>query len=197
MVHKPRCLAATGRRCKGGRMNRVRKPIKAVKGGVRHHAKLRSHVPGRLRIRLSPESRKQAVLGHLKKQLSAEKSVHDVVLNHTTGSVKIVYDHRQLDKEGMLKVLEDLGVVMITLVAEEEGGGGDSASFAGAIEDLTARLSGFFGSGIELKTIVPLAFLGLGLWAIARNGLRFDRIPGWLFLWVAYDMYTKLHTSRS
>ena len=177
-------------------MNRVQKPKKAVEGSGRHRAKLRSHIPGRLRIKLSRESRKPAVLGRLKKQLCAREDVHDVVLNHTTGSVKIVYDHHQLNEEGILKVLEDLGVVLINLAAEEEGGGGDSASFAGAIEDLSDRLSGLLGAGIELKVIVPLAFLGLGLWAIARNGLRLDRIPGWLFLWVAYDMYTKLHTPR-
>jgi hypothetical protein len=43
--------------------------------------------------------------------------------------------------------------------------------------------------------VLPLAFVGARLWSIGRKGLMIESVSGWLFLWLAFDMFVKLHLS--
>ena len=69
----------------------------------------------------------------------------------------------------------------------------ETAGFLAAIDDLNQRISAVTGLPINLKLALPLAFVGARLWSIGRKGLMIETIPGWLFLWLAIDMFVKLH----
>jgi hypothetical protein len=69
--------------------------------------------------------------------------------------------------------------------------------FLSAIEHLDARLTAATGLPINLKQLLPLSFAAAGLWSIGKRGLQIEQVPGWLFLWFAFDMFVKLHPLRS
>jgi hypothetical protein len=58
---------------------------------------------------------------------------------------------------------------------------------------LNQRIYSATGIPVNLKQILPLSFVGAGIWSIAKKGLMVEAVPGWLFLWLAFDMFVKLH----
>jgi hypothetical protein len=105
---------------------------------------------------------------------------------------------------GIRKVLEDVDVIVsdytgISMPEGETIAGGEknSITFVGAVDDLNGWLSTVTGVPINLKLILPLSFLGAGLWSILRNGLMTARIPGLVFLWLAFDTFVKLHPANA
>jgi hypothetical protein len=109
-----------------------------------------------------------------------------------------------LDVKDGLGFLEDLDVVVDCighLPSIGENGDNDSGEatpgFLGAVNDLNLRIRNATGLPVDLKTVLPLAFVGAGAWSIARKGLMIETVPGWLFLWFAFDMFVKLHPARS
>ena len=167
----------------------------------RHPAHMVSLTPGRLRLRLHPKSRDPQLMHGIKRDLESQEGVHEVRVNPATGSVTVNYDHECHSTAGILGCLEDLDVVMESLghlptLENHESEGGDlleTAGFLAAIDDLNQRISAATGLPINLKLALPLAFVGAGLWSIGRKGLRIESVPGWLFLWLAFDMFVKLH----
>ncbi len=182
--------------------NDTKKPaMKPEKQQHKHTANLASHVPGRLRIKLSPACRAPHVMGRIGDSLREKDGIHKVRLNDTTGSVTITYDHRKLDREGIYQILDDVDVIISDLtgapqVEEPTAAAGKKEApltFISAAEDLNKRLSEITGVKVDLKTALPLSLVGLGIWSIARSGLGLDKIPGVLFLWLAFDAFHKLH----
>ena len=137
----------------------------------------------------------------IKAGLDPHKGVHGVKVNGSTGSVTVKYDHARHNKASILGLLEDLDVVVQSMgsMAPTEAlkPGGDEAvppeGFLAAVNDLNRRIYEKTGTPIDLKLVLPLAFAGAGLWSIARRGLMIEAVPGWLFLWFAFDMFVKLH----
>jgi hypothetical protein len=164
----------------------------------RHKAQVASLTPGRIRIRIHPTGRQTATMRDIRDNLATREGIHDVKTNESTGSIKINYDAGRYDAEGIRRVLEDMDVILSEYVGACAGEEASSASrgavtFSGAVEDLTKRLSIFTGAKIDLKNALPLSLLGLGAWSIARNGMMLAQVPGWVFLWLAFDTYLKLH----
>lgn len=169
-----------------------------------HHARMASATPGRLRIKLHPSHRTPQVMNGIKRGLDFQEGVHDVRLNSSTGSVTVKYDRHHHDTESILGVLEDLDVLVQSLghvpdikrSAPGADGMDRSKGFLAAIEDLNQQIHGATGLPIDLKLILPLAFAGAGLWSISKRGLMVESVPGWLFLWFAFDMFVKLHPAQ-
>ncbi len=170
-----------------------------------YHGQVVSAVPGRLRIRLHPSKRHQTVMDGIKNGLDSREGIHDVRLNRSTGSITVKYDHSRFSKRNVLSALEDLDVVFQCLKDEMDSGGPEngqddafaSAGFLEAINDLNRKLFRVTGVPINLKIFMPLAFAGAGLWSISKRGLMIEAVPGWLFLWFAFDMFVKLHPSET
>jgi len=102
-----------------------------------------------------------------------------------------------------LGFLEDLDVVAQETspvfegdLPEAAGEGGAQLSFLQAIEDLDFRVWRSTVARINLKIALPLVFALAGLWSISKKGLMVAQVPGWLFLWMAFDMFVKLHPHR-
>lgn len=149
-------------------------------------------------MRLAESARNPRVMSHIKEQLSKVAGIDSVDLNHTTGSVMVRYDADAYTMTGIHQVLDDIDVVVAKLTdAPSLGGDGKQPmTFIGAVEDLNKRLSGATGIAIDLKKVLPLTLLGAGIWAIARQGLRLSQAPAWVFLWLAFDSFVKLHPAQ-
>jgi hypothetical protein len=167
-------------------------------------AKVASHVPGRLRLKLHPQGRDRAAMDNLQTQLQSLPGIDNVRLNPAAGSLTVHYDRTHHSMAGILRFLEDLDVVVDSIAhlpsldngTEGNRNGGPQPEFITAINALNQRLRNTTGLPIDLKQLLPLAFAGAGLWSIARRGLMIDRVPGWLLLWFAFDIFVKLHSER-
>jgi len=62
-----------------------------------------------------------------------------------------------------------------------------------AIDDLDQYLHETMGVRVNLRMAVPLGLLAIGVWSVAKRGLMIDSVPGWVFLWLAFDTFVKLH----
>lgn len=167
--------------------------------GRTHAARIASLVPGRLRIKLRRGDESAGLLQRLKSRLEAHEGVHQVRVNPASGSLTLHYDHRRHGVAGVLGLLEDVDVMVESighLPAIDGGDGASTASFIGAAEDLNRRLRRWIGLPVDVKLLLPLLFLAAGLWSTARKGLMVEAVPGWLFLWFAFDMFVKLHPQR-
>jgi cation transport ATPase len=141
----------------------------------------------------------------VKERLDSREGVHHVRLNNATGSITVRYDHDRHSTQSVLGLLEDLDTVFQSLgheaeMASPEGEVGEafaSAGFVEALNDLNRRIYGTTGIPVNLKILMPLLFAGAGLWSISRRGLMIEAVPGWLFLWFAFDMFVKLHPSEN
>jgi hypothetical protein len=183
--------------CLHGHEGKMEHPGKAH----RHHAKLASSTRGRMRIKIHRQDRSPALLQHVKRHLEAQTGVGTVTVNEATGSVTIPYDHTQQDREDIFRVLKDLDVVIEETfhppkvddaIAETSGTG---AGLPVAVEDLNRYIRRTIGVPVDLKVLLPLGLVGAGLWSIARRGLLIDTVPGWVYLWLAFDAFVKLHPS--
>jgi copper chaperone CopZ len=169
-----------------------------------HHAKVVHHIPGRMRIRLHQDSRHAHVFKKLKTDLSTQPGVRGVEVNTPASSVTITYDAQQHSAASILGLLEDLDVLVSTVldvsqVEEEHWNGVHSKAaltLAGALDDLNRQLSQLTGHTVDLKLLFPLGLIGAGLWQISKHGLMFERIPGWLLVWLGFDAFLKLHGRR-
>ena len=162
-----------------------------------------SHVPGRIRFKLNPKSRDKETMEGIKRNLEAREGIHNVRLNPACGSVTVHYDHTRHSMSGMLGFLEDLDVIVDSIghvsdIGEtgETVSGGEAPEFIAAVNDLNRRIHRSTGLPFDLKLILPLAFVGAGVWSIGKKGLMIESVPGLLFLWLAFDMFVKLHSTR-
>ena len=162
-----------------------------------------SDVPGRIRIKLHPRNRQPAIMDKLKEKMETHEGMHHIKSNHITGSLTLNYDRDRLTKDRVLGLLEDLDIVAKEISPGIEGdmaeGSGETRaqkSFLQAIEDLNLRVLKTTGVRINLKTSLPLVFALAGLWSIRKQGLMITQVPGWIFLWLAFDMFVKLHPHR-
>jgi hypothetical protein len=140
----------------------------------------------------------------IKRTLEAQEGIHDVRLNPACGSVTVHYDHNRHSMSGILGFLEDLDVIIDSigyLPSIGETGdidhGGVAPEFIEAVNNLNGRLHRATGIPVDLKLVLPLAFVGAGIWSIGRKGLMIESVPGLLFLWLAFDMFVKLHSART
>jgi len=167
----------------------------------RHHAEVASHIAGRLRVRLHRHSRHSHVLTHLQHVLIEQKGIHEVTVNHAAGSVTVKYDTRVHSGTGILGLLEDLDILVATVLdaphldAADAGGTQSAAglTLAGALDDLDQRVLGLTGHTVNFRTLFPLSLAGLGVWQIWEQGLMIEMVPGWLLVWLAFDAFVKLH----
>jgi hypothetical protein len=165
------------------------------------HARIASHVPGRLRFKLHDQSRERKTMEQIGLKLRSLEGIRDVRLNPACASVTVHYDRDRHSMAGILGVLEDLDVVVESIAhlpstgenGDSNGPGDHTPGFIDAINDLNARIRRTTGLPIDLKLALPLAFVGAGVWSIGRKGLMIESVPGWLFLWIAFDMFVKLH----
>ncbi len=163
----------------------------------RHRAHVASLTPGRLRIKMNPQNRDALTLQGIQSDLQSHEGVSDVKVNPANGSLTMNFDKSQFSAKGIMGLLEDVDVLVESVghLPTVEGADNNASltGFLTAVEDLNRRIKSATGLPIDLKLVLPCSLVGVGLWSIARRGLMFETVPGWLFLWFAFDMFVKLH----
>jgi hypothetical protein len=147
------------------------------------------------------------VLGLIEQRLVDRTGVNSVATNARTGSVLVTYDHHRLTRDDMVAMLYDVGTVVRSALGAEElpedlgrdhtGESSTATGLIGALTDLDARVSAVTGGRVDVKLLVPA---GLGLVAVRQimsNGLGLAEVPGYLLLWLTFDVFYKLHRRRS
>jgi hypothetical protein len=170
----------------------------------RNVSRIVSEVPGRMRIKLHPESRRPVFMDKLNEKMKTQEGIHRIRLNDTNGSLTLYYDRERLTKDRVLGLLGDLDVVAKEIspafegdLPEEAYQTGTQMSFLEAIDDLNLRFWRTTGVKLNLKIALPLVFACAGFWSIRKQGLMIAQVPGWIFLYLAFDMFVKLHPHRS
>ena len=136
------------------------------------------------------KSRTPQLMQDLQRALQAREGIRGVATNPATGSITVDHDHGRYSTAGIFGLLEELDIIIDSAVGSERT---PSVGFLAAVDDLSARLHAATGIPIDLKIVMPLAFLGAGIWSFAKKGLMLESVPGWLLLWFAFDMFVKLH----
>ncbi len=153
-----------------------------------------SVLPGRIRLRLLRPHHHQ--LESIRAHLVQQQGIRDVAVNQTTGSILVHCDRLDLSSENILGMVRDLGIFISTveesteevpIVGQEDIG----ERFVSTVDDLDRRLSAAVGRNVDLKLIAPLAVGAVGLRQVIVEGL--GQTSGLLMLWVAFDMFYKLH----
>lgn len=163
-------------------------------------SKVASHVPGRIRLKLHQGNRDRETMEAIQRKLKELEGVDDVKLNHDCGSVTVLYDKGRHSMGGILRFFEDLDVVVESIghlpAVGEEDDNGHTPEFLAAINDINRRIRKATGLPVNLKLALPLAFVGAGVWSIGKRGLMIESVPGWFFMWLAFDIFVKLHPAR-
>ena len=163
----------------------------------RHRAHIASLTPGRLRIRMKPQHRDSSTLQGIQAGLQSREGVHAVKVNPANGSLTMHFDQDRYNPIKIMGLLEDVDVLVESVghLPGVEGGEAATSStgFLVAVEDLNRHIKSVTGLPIDLKLVLPLSFVAAGLWSVTRRGLMIETVPGWLFLWFAFDMFVKLH----
>jgi hypothetical protein len=168
----------------------------------RHRAHVASLIPGRLRIKLNPRNRDAMTLHGIQADLQSHEGVSDVKVNPANGSLTMNFDKGHYSAKGIMGLLEDVDVLVESVghlpgwKTEATTTALASSGFLAAVEDLNRRIQSATGLPIDLKLVLPLSFVSAGLWSVAKRGLMIETVPGWLFLWFAFDMFVKLHPVR-
>ncbi|MGZ5050212.1 MAG: HMA2 domain-containing protein [Methylobacter sp.] len=159
-----------------------------------------SHVPGRIRFKLHKRNADRKTMEGVKHNLEGLEGIRDVRLNPACGSVTVRYDHSRHSMSGILGFLEDMDVIIESIKHLPDIGTDDSndlSEFMSAVNDLNRRFYEATGLALDLKIVLPLAFLGAGIWSISQKGLMLEKVPGLLFVWLAFDIYVKMHAERA
>ncbi len=161
--------------------------------GVKHH------LPDRTRLKVSKKFRSERRLNDINRALRKIDTVKEVDINHKTGSILIKHaeDSRILGK--IEQALNDVAAeVLVELTREPEGE--DVSILAELIGNALGRanygVSRYTGNNVDLRMLVPLAFLGLGIEKASRTPGWFDHAPAYIFFFWAYDAYIRFHLHR-
>ncbi len=166
---------------------------------LKHRAHIASLTPGRVRLKLHPHSRQAMTMAGIQADLKSREGVQAVKVNPVSGSLTLQFDPQRHTPSGILRLLEDTDILVESIghLPTVEGGspseGLGSGGFLAAVEDLNQILGSVTGIPVNLKLVLPLSFVGAGVWSILRKGLMIEAMPGWLFFWLAFDMFVKLH----
>lgn len=169
------------------------KPVRVSKGLIK------SHVPGRIRFKLHSRSRNRETMEDIQHRLQTMAGIHTVRQNSACGSMTVQYDHARHTMGGILKILEDVDVMVESIGHLPEIGesiqsqGQPAPNILNAINDLNQHFSKSTGLPVDLKILLPLSFLTAGIWSVTRRGLMLESVPSWVFLWLSFDLFVKLH----
>jgi hypothetical protein len=159
-------------------------------------AQLLSDTPGRIRLRLDPQQRRPARA--IQQRLTALPGVDDARFERRISTLTIFYNPDAVTREAILGILAASGVPLTIPEPDEtriEYSGVSPASQAiltnlASANEVVVRAS---RGTTDLKVAIPLLLLLLGGLRGLFSGFQFNRIPGYLFLWYAFDLFYKLH----
>jgi copper chaperone CopZ len=163
------------------------------------HKGVAHHLPHRTRYRLSRRYRDEDHAGRVAEVVKSVPGVKSVEVNPRTGSVLVHHDEHPAILDSMSTAIDELGQDIFVEVLESEldeivPGASIVAHFikqnAGHLDSLVAE---FTNNLLDLKMLLPIAFLSAGIFQASRNRYWLQQVPAWVLFYYAYDSYLKFH----
>jgi hypothetical protein len=156
------------------------------------------HLPHRTRIKLPRSHRDPVTVQKMTDSISRLSSVKDVQINDRTGSIVVYHEEDTQVLEHINGALSEVAGEVLEAILEAEGAefpalslvGTLISSFMGKADD---KLSDATHNVVDLKVMMPLAFLGAGLYQASQNAAWLSQVPAWVLFYFAYDSYTRFH----
>jgi copper chaperone CopZ len=161
--------------------------------GVTHHS------ANRTRLRLPKHHRQKHKLSTVKKRLEKVPGVKEVEINERTGSILVHHeDASENSLENIGNAIEEVAMEAFEalLDIEEESVPGLSILshlLKKNLSEADTKVASATNNMFDLKTLVPLGFLGLALFKLAKDKALLAEVPAFVLLYYAYDSYIKFH----
>jgi hypothetical protein len=168
----------------------------------KHPKGVSHHLPHRTRYRLPKHKRDPKLAKKIKDKILEVPGVTDVDVNERTGSVLVTHE----EKPGMI---DSLGVALDAIAEDlfDEFLESEIGIFPGVsifAHLLTKRageadqyVAGRTNNYFDLKTLVPMLFLGAGVIKVAQTKNWLGQVPAYVLFYYAFDSYIKLHNTQS
>lgn len=161
------------------------------------HTQIVSSTPHRTRLRVSPKRRTKAEMMRIAEAFKASPDVSEVRTNLQTGSIVVHHDYRHKSLEDISATLQDLGIILGTVVGVEmplmNGKSAVASNLTSAVSDLNQRVGESTQGIVDLRFLIPV---GLGILAIRqllRNGWQIEAASWYVLAYYAFDSFIKLH----
>lgn len=163
-------------------------------------AEIESSLPGRIRLRLPRQARREDVLSNITGLLCGLEGIVDVTTNAATGSMLVTSDPDVLDIRKVQETLRDADLLIsagqeIEAIAEEEHWPGFSHIAHSALckfKRYDRAIKRRTGGKIDGKMLIVLFILLLGISRAIAVG-RKTPAPWHALIWYAYSMFMQWH----
>ncbi len=160
--------------------------------GVAHH------IPHRTRYHLATHHRNAETKNRVHELLNKVPGVKKVEFNERTGSVLVHHDEVPEILGALSEALTTLGADLFEEIASEEMAIIPGVSLAAhlvknrfsKVDRYLARITNNY---VDLKILLPLIFLGAGLYQVSKRRMLFESVPPLVLFYYAYDSYLKFH----
>jgi hypothetical protein len=161
------------------------------RGEPRESIELVHHHPGRLRLRASVFQGETDALARVRARLDALPGIVEVEHNARTGSVLIHYEPGLVEPDDIVAAVAE--AADLDPPRERVRDPNKPALVAiGVTRELNAAVGMLTGGRADLKTLVPAAMVGVGVYSFFAG--KGPRLPRWdnLVYW-GYQIFTGLH----
>ncbi len=161
--------------------------------GVTHH------IAQRTRYRIARKHRDAKTLRRVNESIMKVPGVKKVELNERTGSILVHHEENPGILPLLGTVLDELGVDLFEGLV-----GGEEMILIPGLSVISGLVKTKFGSAnnsvseltknyLDLKTLVPMLFLGAGFYQASQNRYWWKQMPAWVLFYYAFDSYLKFH----
>ncbi len=157
------------------------------------------HLPHRTRYRLARRHRDPATFKQIQNSITALPGVKNVELNERTGSVLIHHEEEPNILSLLGKTLDGIAIDLCVeaLAGEEMLVVSGVPVVANAIKSRLANINHYIAQRthnyLDLKTLLPVLFLGAGIYQVFQNRTWWRQMPAWVLFYYAFDSYIKFH----
>lgn len=163
-------------------------------------ATVESFVPGRIRVRVPKEQRRELVFTDVKTLLEKVDGIRCVSINQRTGSVLVEYDPDVLDLDELISLGRAANIVTdVEEQAFEQLGIKEWPTTSDAarrvisgFRKVDTEISDVTGGFVDAKTLIPLAIFALAV-GRALVSQRKVAAPWYSLMWYAYSMFMHWH----
>jgi hypothetical protein len=159
--------------------------------GVTHH------LAHRTRYKLASHHRNAKTVSKLQESLKLTAGIINVEYNPRTGSLLVHHVESPEMVNNVSNVLNTVAGDLFEELAEENLGLPGVSMLAQLIAKRFDKLNQYLAyrtnSYIDLKMLLPLLFMGAGLFQISKEKAAFSQVPAWVLFYYAYDSYLKFH----
>jgi len=164
--------------------------------GVAHH------LPHRTRLKVPRWYRTAQKMSDVRAALLEVPGVHSVKVNHKTGSVLIHHEEQPQILETVGKTLGEVSGELLEALIEGEEPEIAAVSLIGhfvhdAFSGFDGRVAGATANWLDLKTLVPLIFLGAGIWRARTSERWLAEVSPLVLFYYAFDIYWKFHGAHA